>query len=286
MLRTGRLRTLAAAAVALVGFAAPARAAVDHFATNWDFGLQQAASPVFQQAHDFHNFVLIIITAITLFVLALLVYCVVRFHEARNPVPSKTTHHTMLEVVWTVLPVLILVVIAVPSFRLLYAQYTPPPVDMTIKIIGRQWNWDVVYPDANALTVTQIMLEDDELKPGQLRKLAVDNNVVLPVNKVVRVQVTAEDVMHAFAMPGFGVKVDAVPGRLNETWFKAQKEGVYYGQCSELCGEGHPNMPVVLRVVSEEVYTKWLEAAKSDLEGASKLLEQADAGAATSVAAR
>ncbi|MFJ5487884.1 cytochrome c oxidase subunit II [Hansschlegelia beijingensis] len=286
MLRTGRPTTiLAAALAATIAAAAPALAGTGQ-PSPWQLGLQGAVTPIFHQAHSFHAFLLAIITVIVLFVLALLVYCVVRFREEKNPVPSKTTHHTLLEVAWTIIPVLILVVIAIPSFRLLYAQYSPPPADLTIKVVGRQWNWDIVYPDANELTLTQIMLEPEELEPGQPRLLAVDNNAVVPVNKVVRVQVTAEDVIHSFAMPSFGVKVDAVPGRLNETWFKAEKEGIYYGQCSELCGLAHAFMPIAIQVVSEDTYNKWLEAAKTDTEAAKKVLQQASASSLTSVASR
>jgi cytochrome c oxidase subunit 2 len=253
----------------------------------WQFGLQDAVTPVFRQAHEFHSFILIIMTAVVLFVLALLVTCVVRFNEKRNPIPSKTTHHTLLEVAWTIVPVLILVVIAIPSFRLLFAQYSPPPADLTIKVVGRQWNWDVVYPDANDLTMTQLMLVDDELQPGQPRQLATDNVAVVPVNKVVRVEVTGEDVIHSFTIPSFGVKVDAVPGRLNETWFKAEKEGIYYGQCSELCGFAHDAMPISIQVVSQEIYDKWLAVAKTSLDEAKKVLAQAKPGAdATNVATR
>ncbi|MET0313387.1 MAG: cytochrome c oxidase subunit II [Hansschlegelia sp.] len=289
MLRTGRKTTITGAALFLAALAtaAPALAGQGQ-PTPWQIGLQDAVTPVFEQAHEFHNFLLAIITVITLFVLALLVIVVVKFRESAHPVPSKTTHHTMLEVAWTILPVLILIVIAIPSFKLLFAQYTPPPADLTIKVVGRQWNWDVVYPDQNALTITQIMLQPDELKPGQPKRLAVDNAAVVPVNKVVRVEVTAEDVIHAFTIPSFGVKVDAVPGRLNETWFKAEKEGAYYGQCSELCGLQHAGMPIEIRVVSEDVYNKWLEAAKKGSDDANKVLEQAalEREAATAVASR
>lgn len=285
MLRAKTTLMAALAATAAVA-SAPAFAGTGQ-PSDWQIGLQNAVTPVFRQAHEFHNFVLIIITIITLFVLALLVIVVVRFHESKNPTPSTTTHHTLLEVAWTVIPVLILVAIAVPSFRLLYAQYTPPPADLTIKVVGRQWNWDVVYPDSDALTVTQLMKVDEELEPGEPRLLAVDNPVAVPVNKVVMVDVTAEDVIHAFTIPSFGIKVDAIPGRLNQTWFKAEKEGIYYGQCSELCGFAHAKMPIAIQVVSEETYKKWLEAAKSKPEEATKLLKQALATAgATSVAAR
>ncbi|MDR4308513.1 cytochrome c oxidase subunit II [Chelatococcus sambhunathii] len=287
MFRPGRLTTLATAALAVGAAADPALAGTGQ-PSPWQLGLQDAVTPVFEQAHQFHNFLLIIITAITLFVLALLIYVVVRFREDKNPVPSKTTHHTLLEVAWTIIPVLILVAIAVPSFRLLYAQYTPPPTDLTIKVVGRQWNWDVVYPDSNGVTLTQLMLQPDELQDGQPSKLAVDNPAVVPVNKVVKVEVTAEDVIHAFAIPSFGVKVDAIPGRLNQTWFKAEKEGAYYGQCSELCGLAHAFMPIEIQVVSEETYKTWLEAAKADPEKAKDVLKQAkaDAAAANKIAAR
>lgn len=274
MFAPGRMTTSALAALAAATVAGPAFAGTGQ-PSPWQLGLQNSVTQVFDQAHQFHSFLLIIITVITLFVLALLVYCVVRFNETRNPTPSKTTHHTLLEVAWTIIPVLILVAIAVPSFRLLYAQYSPPPTDVTIKVVGRQWNWDVVYPDANALTVTQLMLQKDELEQGQPFALAVDNNAVVPVGKVVKVDVTAEDVIHAFTIPSFGVKVDAIPGRLNQTWFKAEKEGVYYGQCSELCGLAHAYMPIAIEVVSEETYKKWLEAAKAGPEKAKEVLRQA-----------
>jgi len=286
MLRTGRPTTLLAAALAATVAAAAPAIAGEGQPSPWQIGFQDAVTPIFHQAHSFHSFLLIIITAIVLFVLALLVICVVRFREEKNPVPSKTTHHTLLEVAWTVIPVLILVVIAIPSFRLLYAQYTPPKADLTLKVVGRQWNWDVVYPDAGELTLTQIMLAPEELQPGQPYRLAVDNTAVVPVNKVVRVQVTAEDVIHSFAVPSFGIKADAVPGRLNETWFKAEKEGVYYGQCSELCGLQHAGMPIAIQVVSEDTYNKWLDAAKTDTEAAKKVLQQASASSLTSVASR
>jgi len=266
---------MTAAVAASVAAAAPALAGVGQ-PSPWQLGLQEAVTPVFHQAHAFHNFVLIIITAITLFVLALLIYCVVQFRESKNPVPSKTTHHTLLEVAWTIIPVLILVVIAVPSFRLLYAQYSPPPADLTIKVVGRQWNWDVVYPDAKT-TLTQLMLQKDEITDNQPYTLAVDNIAVVPVNKVVKVDVTAEDVIHAFTIPSFGIKVDAIPGRLNQTWFKAEREGIYYGQCSELCGFQHAFMPIAIQVVSDETYKKWLEVAKGDVEKAKDVLRQAAA---------
>jgi cytochrome c oxidase subunit 2 len=219
--------------------------------------------------HDFHHGLLITITVITLFVLALLVYIAVRFNAKANPVPSKVTHHTGLEIAWTVVPILILVGIAIPSFRLLYMQQVIPQADMTIKATGAQWYWSYEYPDNGGISFDANMVPENQIKPGQPRLLAVDNEVVVPVNKTVRVQVTGADVIHAFAMPSFGVKVDAVPGRLNETWFKAEREGVFYGQCSELCGTNHAYMPIAIRVVSESEFTKWVSTKQAEMRGES-----------------
>jgi cytochrome c oxidase subunit 2 len=229
--------------------------------TPWQIGFQQSASPIMENITWFHDFLLIIITLVTLFVLALLLIVIFKFNSRANPVPSKTTHNTLLEVAWTVLPVIILVAIAVPSFRLLFAQLTIPPADVTIKATGKQWFWTYNYPD-NGFEFDSLMLQDKDRKPDQPRLLAVDNEVVVPINKVVRVQVIGADVIHAFAVPSFGVKIDAVPGRLNETWFKATREGVYYGQCSELCGKDHAFMPITVRVVNDRDYAAWLDQAK------------------------
>ena len=233
----------------------------------WQIGLPEAASPIMERILWFHNdFLLIIITVITLFVTALLVYCMIRFNARSNPTPSKTSHNTLVEVAWTVIPILILVAVAIPSFKLLYFDRIIPKVDMTIKATGNQWYWTFEYQDdeTKGIEFDAVMLEDDELKPGQPRLLAVDNNIVVPVNKVVRVVVTASDVIHAFAMPAFGVKIDAIPGRLNEAWFKATKTGTFYGQCSELCGIRHAFMPLAIKVVSEEEYKKWVVKAKEE----------------------
>lgn len=227
----------------------------------WELGLQQAGSPVMEDIVWFHDFLLYIIIAIALFVLALLVIVMVRFNARTNPVPSRTTHNTFIEVVWTVVPVLILVTIAVPSFRLLFYQLKVPPADVTVKATGKQWFWSYSYPDSK-FEFDSLMLQDKDLKAGQPRLLAVDNEMVVPVNKVVRVQVTGADVIHSFAVPSFGIKIDAIPGRLNETWFKAEREGMYYGQCSQLCGRDHAFMPIAIRVVSEKDYTAWLDQAK------------------------
>src|SRR5678815_369451 len=230
----------------------------------WQMGFQQSAAPSMDEIIDFHNLVLWIIIAITVFVLALLLIIIVKFNAKANPTPSKTTHNTLLEVAWTVIPVVILVVIAIPSFRILFVQLNTPPADLTIKAAGNQWNWTYTYPDEK-IEFTSVMLQDADrmkLNPPPPRLLGVDNPIVVPVNKVVRVQVIGSDVIHAFAVPSFGVKIDAIPGRLNETWFKATREGVYYGQCSELCGKDHAFMPIEVRVLSEQAYAAWLADAK------------------------
>ncbi len=228
----------------------------------WEYTLQEAATPVMENITSFHNLLLVIITIITLFVLALLVIVVVKFNAKANPVPSRTTHHTLIEVAWTLIPVLILVAIAVPSFRLLFQQLDIPKADLTVKVTGKQWYWSYAYPDNGKFEFDSLMLQDNERKPGQPRLLAVDNEMVVPVNKVVRVQVTGADVIHSFTVPSFGIKIDAIPGRLNETWFKAEREGVYYGQCSELCGKDHAFMPITVRVVSDQAFSAWVEDAK------------------------
>ncbi len=227
----------------------------------WEMGLQAAATPVMEDVVWFHNFLLWIIAIIVVFVVALLVIVLVRFNAKSNPVPSRTTHNTMIEVVWTVVPVLILVSIAVPSFRLLFYQLKVPAAEVTVKATGKQWFWTYTYPDAK-IEFDSLMKQPKDLKPGEPRLLAVDNALVVPVNKMVRVITTGADVIHSWAVPSFGVKIDAVPGRVNETWFKAEREGVYYGQCSQLCGRDHAFMPIAVQVMSEKDYAAWLEAAK------------------------
>ena len=223
----------------------------------WEYKLQQAASPVMEQIIWFHNWLLWIITIITLFVLALLIAIVVKFNAKANPVPSRTTHNTLIEVAWTLIPVLILVAIAVPSFRLLFLELDVPKADLTIKATGKQWYWSYAYPDNGQFEFDSLMAQDK-----QPRLLGVDNEMVVPVNKVIRVQTTGADVIHSFAVPAFGIKIDAIPGRLNETWFKATKVGMYYGQCSELCGKDHAFMPIAVRVVSDQDFAAWVETAK------------------------
>jgi cytochrome c oxidase subunit 2 len=228
----------------------------------WQLGFQPSASPIMEQIHNFHTYVTIIITLIALFVLGLLVYVMSRFNEKRNPDPSRTTHNTPLEIAWTVVPVLILVAIAIPSFRLLFAQYDVPKADLTITATGSQWYWTYEYPD-HGITFDSIMVQDADLKEGQPRLLAVDREVVVPVGKNVVVGVKSNDVIHDWAMPSFGVKLDAVPGRLQTTWFRAEREGVFYGQCSELCGRNHAFMPIAVRVVSEAEFNDWLAKNKA-----------------------
>ena len=229
----------------------------------WELGLQQSDSERMTDIIGLHNFVLGIITVICLFVLALLIWIMVRFNARSNPVPSKNTHNTLLEVIWTVVPVMILVAIAIPSFRLLYFEDVIPKADLTIKAIGKQWYWTYEYPDNGNFTFDALMLKDeDAAKRGEPRLLGADNHVVVPVGKVIRVLTTGADVIHSWALPAFGVKMDAVPGRINETWFKADREGIYYGQCSELCGARHAFMPIEVEVVSQDKFNAWVEEAK------------------------
>jgi len=258
------LKRLAAVAVAVMSVLAGGEKALAGIGqpTNWQMGFQQAATPVMDNIVWFHDFLLWLITAITLFVLALLLYIFVRFNARSNPTPSKTTHNTLLEVAWTLVPVVILVAIAVPSFKLLFLQQTIPPADVTVKATGKQWYWSYAYPDSKFEFDSLLACDPQRVKCEQPRLLAVDNEMVVPVNKVVRVQVIGAEVIHAFAVPSFGIKIDAIPGRLNETWFKATREGVYYGQCSELCGRDHAFMPIAVRVVNDKEYAAWLDQAK------------------------
>lgn len=241
-----------------LGLLSPAFAAAPE---PWGINFQAAASPTMEKVHEFHHLLLYIIIGIVLFVTALLLIIIFRFNEKRNPTPSRTSHNTLLEVVWTAVPVLILVVIAIPSFRLLYyADKTPDP-EMTIKVVGHQWYWSYEYPDHGDIAFDSYMIRDEDLKPEDraLRLLKVDNEVVLPVNTRIQVLVTAQDVIHSWAIPAFGVKKDAIPGRMNETWVEISKPGIYYGQCSEICGTGHAFMPVAIRAVSKEEFAAWVK---------------------------
>ncbi len=274
-------------------------------------GMQLPATPVAVEVNWFHDYVTVIITAITLFVMGLMAYVILRFNERANPEPAKFSHNTLVEVAWTVVPVLILVAIGVYSFKLLYMQYTYPPADITIKSVGNAWFWEHEYQDEDGLIVSQNMIRDEEVvrnaigddefeqkfgsltgtarssavyeasvphwakMPGQ-RQLMTDNPIAVPVNKVVHVLVTSNDVIHGWAMPSFGSRVQAVPGRITATWFKATKTGAFYGQCSVLCGQYHASMPIEIHVVPEPVYQQWLAAAKADeWDAAKKILYDA-----------
>ncbi|MDZ5698835.1 cytochrome c oxidase subunit II [Chelativorans sp. M5D2P16] len=269
--------------VASLGLFALSLSATGAYATPepWQARFQAAATPIMEEIIWFEQYTLWFITPITLLVMALLAWCIYRYRASANPVPSRTSHNTLIEVLWTVGPVIVLLFLAVPSFQLLTSQYTPEEEPaMTIKATGVQWYWDFEYQDEeNPLSFTSLLLQEgDRAAAGKEnleqypRLLAVDNEVVVPVDTTVRVLVTASDVIHAFAMPPFGIKVDAVPGRINETWFKAEREGLYYGQCSELCGKDHAFMPIAIRVVSQDRFQTWYAAAQDDLEGANRAL--------------
>lgn len=259
MLLLKRLAYLITVVAMTVGIAGVASAAEP---LPWQTGFQPAATPVMQSITEFHNLLLIIITVTSVFVLGLLLYVMYRFSEKRNPSPSRVTHNTLLEIIWTTVPVIILVIIAVPSFKLLYFAEEVRDVDMTIKAIGRQWYWSYEYPDHGNFTFDANMIADEDLEPGQKRLLDTDEPLVIPVNTKIRILVTASDVLHNFAVPAFGVKTDAVPGRVNETWIEVTEEGSFYGQCSELCGVGHSYMPIAVKVVSKEEFAAWVEKAK------------------------
>ena len=228
----------------------------------WQLGMQEGVTPTQDQLEWLHNLLLVIITLITIFVLALLVYVCLRFRESRNPVPSKTSHNTLLEIAWTGIPVIILVVIAIPSFQLLYFADRAVEPDMTIKVQAHQWYWSYEYPD-EAIVFDSNMVPESELKDGQLRLLDVDNRMVVPVGKKVQVLVTTADVMHSFFMPSFGVQIYGTPGRINETWFQVDKAGVYYGQCNQICGLNHAYMPIVVEALEPAAYDAWLADAKT-----------------------
>jgi cytochrome c oxidase subunit 2 len=230
----------------------------------WQLGFQPAQSPVMEQIHSFHNLLLWIITLISLFVLGLLAYVCVRFRASAGVTPSKRTHNTILEIAWTAVPVLILVVIAIPSFKLLYFMDRAENPEMTLKAIGRQWYWSYEYPDHGDFTFDAYLVADEDLQEGQPRLLATDNHVVLPVQTDIRLLTTASDVLHSWAMPSLGVKMDAVPGRINETWLRIEEPGMYYGQCSELCGDYHGFMPIAIEAVSKDEFEAWVQQAQEE----------------------
>ena len=260
-------RVAAIAASGLAGLAMTAGAALATGPQPWELNFQPPATPVMDRLDSFHDMLLVITTLITLFVLGLLVYVMVRFRESRNPKPSRTTHHTVVEIVWTVVPVMILVAIAIPSLRILYYMDRAADAEMTVKAIGHQWYWSYEYPDHGNFTFDAYLVPDNELKDGQKRLLETDNRVVLPVDTTIRVLVTATEVLHSWAVPAFGFKQDAVPGRINESWIRIEREGTYYGQCSELCGKDHGYMPITIEAVSKEAFARWAEEAKTKFAG-------------------
>jgi cytochrome c oxidase subunit 2 len=260
------LRCLAMTLATVAGLAA--RPAWAQAPTPWEVGMQPAFSPVKQDIIALHNLVLTIITLITLLVGALLVWVMVRYNAKRNPVPSRTSHNTILEVAWTLLPVLILVIIAIPSFRLVFYEDRTNDADLTVKATGHQWYWEYTYPDKGNLDFSSYIVPDDQLKPGQLRLLTVDNDLVVPVNKNIRVLTTSGDVIHSWFIPSLGVQRYAIPGRTIETWFRATATGTYYGECNQICGTNHSRMPIVVHVVSDKEFDAWLDQAKTKFSDA------------------
>lgn len=248
----------------MIMIAMPALAA-ESDAVNWGLGFQGAASEGAVRIHDFHDMLFIIISAITVFVFLLLVYVTVRYNRRANPTPSKTTHNVLLEILWTVIPVVILIIIAVPSFKILYKNDRIAEPEMTLKITGYQWYWGYEYPDQGGINFMSYMVQEDDLREDQKRLLSTDSVVVLPIDTNIAILVTASDVIHSWAMPALGVKIDAVPGRTNETWFRIEKPGIYYGQCSEICGKDHAFMPIEIHAVSKEDFSIWVEKAKEEL---------------------
>jgi cytochrome c oxidase subunit 2 len=241
---------------------------------DWQMGLQEAVTPVKEAMDSFHDLLLVITALICLIVLALLAYVIRRFGEKRNPTPSRTSHNTLVEVLWTAVPVLVLVVIAIPSFRLLYFADRAEDPELTLEVKGYQWNWGYAYPDQQIPEYISNLVPDEDLTQDQLRLLSVDRPVVLPVDTTVQVLVTAGDVLHSWAVPSFGLKTDAIPGRMHESWVRATQEGVFYGQCSELCGTGHGYMPIEVHVVSRQAFDAWVveQTAHLELDEAPRLL--------------
>jgi cytochrome c oxidase subunit 2 len=229
----------------------------------WQIGMQPPASPTAARIQDLHNLVMVIITVITLFVAGLLVWVAFRYRASRNPVPGRTSHNTVIEVTWTVLPVLILVVIAIPSFRLIYYEDRTSDADLTIKATGHQWYWEYTYPDQGGMHFDSYGITSDSLRPGQLRLLAVDNQLVVPAGKNIRVLTTSEDVIHSFFVPSLGMQRYAIPGRVLETWFRANEPGTYYGECNQICGTNHSDMPISVRALSPDEFNAWLAQAKT-----------------------
>jgi len=283
MLKSGLAAMLAVGTVTLLGGLAQANDDVVMAPTAWGTGFQTAHSPVMERVNEFHNVLLYIIIVISAFVLALMAWIIIRYNKKRNPTPQKWSHNTLLEMVWTAVPVIILLAIAIPSIRLLYYEDRVANPEMTIKAIGHQWYWSYEYPDHGGITFDAIMKEEGELAEGEPRLLATDNAVVLPAGVDIRILATADDVIHAFALPALGVKIDAVPMRINETWVHINSPGIYYGQCSELCGTNHGFMPIMVKAVSKEEFAAWVaekKAAMKDSAEATKVAGLSGADAA------
>ncbi|MGB6534823.1 MAG: cytochrome c oxidase subunit II [Xanthobacteraceae bacterium] len=276
-----RLAAAAAAITALLTSASAALAGLGQ-PSPWQMGMQEAATPVMADIVSFHDFLLWVTAAIAGFVLVLLLIIIVRFNARANPTPSRTTHNTILETLWTVIPVVILATIAVPSFRLLFVQLDVPKPALTVKVTGKQWFWSYAYPDNGNFEFDSLMIAEKDLKPGQPRMLTVDNEMVVPVNKIVHVLVTGADVIHSFNVPSFGIRIDAVPGRINDTWFQATKEGVFYGECSELCGKDHAFMPIAVQVVSQDDFNAWVAKAKQQFSAVQPVMKTQLAAAGAS----
>jgi len=277
-------RALLTSALGVVGTLTAATIAVAAEPKPWQLGFQPPATPVKDRLSAFHDELLIIITLITIFVLGLLVYVMWRFNQQRNPVPSRTSHNTVIEMLWTVVPVLILIIIAIPSFKLMYYMDRVPDPEMTIKVTGHQWYWSYEYPDQGGLTFDSNIIPDDQLKPGQKRLLDVDNPLVVPADTIIRVQFTGTDVIHSWFVPSFGVQEYAIVGRLNESWMKIEHPGTYYGQCNQICGINHAFMPIKVEAMSKDGFQRWLVDAKKkfaqrdDGTGAERVAVVADSG--------
>jgi cytochrome c oxidase subunit 2 len=228
----------------------------------WQINFQDAATEVMEKVEWLHEFLMIVMSGIVVVVMFLIAFVCIRYNAKANPVPNKFTHNILIEIIWTIIPVILLVIIAIPSFRILYYVEHPPKADLTIKVVGYQWYWHYIYPDNGNFEFDSYMKQTKDLAPGEMRLLEVDNRVVLPAGKVVRILTTGADVIHSFAVPSFGIKMDAIPGKANETWIKVDKPGVYYGQCSELCGVNHGFMPIAVEIVPEEQFLAWVEMAK------------------------
>lgn len=239
-----------------------ANAAFSDYAEPWQMTLSKAATPIMEKIHSLYHFMVFILMIVVVIVAALLSYTLIKFNARSNPTPQKFYDNTLLEVIWTLIPVILLIAIAVPTFKMIYYANISPEADLTLKVVGRQWYWTYEYPDNGGIKFDSYMIQDQDLKPGQLRLLDVDNRAFLPAGTTIRIQVTGGDVIHSFTVPSFGIKIDAVPGRVNETWIKVDQPGVYYGQCSELCGVGHAFMPIAIEIIPKEEFENWITQAK------------------------